>query len=232
MSDVGHGWRPAKVAGTLALALVAAGTLLAGSGCNIVGFAGAMIDTYRRSSTKTIKEEYDGLRGKSFGVIVTGDRVLQGSYPTLLPRLQARITDRLANSTLTGVSGVVPPVMMLEFQLTNASWSTWNYAKVAAELGVERLVIVEVHEYRLNEPGNSFTWEGLIAARVSVVEADGPMPTEFSFTKDVSVRYPDKGGLTPEDSNEQQVQAVLEGRFIDRVTWLFYEHEEPYYPEY
>ncbi len=215
------------------VASVAAAMLLVGtSGCNFVGFAGAMVETYRRSSTKTVKAEYDGLREKSYGVIVTGDRVLQGSYPTLLPRLQARITDRLADPNLTGVKGVVPPVLMLEFQLTNSTWSTWNYEKVANELGVERLIIVEMYEYRLNEPGNSYTWEGVATARVNVVEADGPMPTEFSFTKDVSVRYPDKPGFTPDDLNQQQVQSVLEGRLIDRVTWLFHDHEEPYYPDY
>lgn len=203
------------------------------SGCILAAAAGGMAESYKRSSTRSVAGEYDGLRGKSFGVIVTGDRVLQGQFPTLFPRLMGRMVERLIDpANAVGATGVVPPIAMIEFQLTNPDWIAWSYPRLAEHLGVERIIVIEVLGYRLNEPGNAYLWDGLAAARIGVVEADGSSPTEFAFTKTVQVPYPSESGLGPADINEQQVQAGLEQRLIDRASWLFYEHQEPFYPEY
>lgn len=191
-----------------------------------------MIESYRRSSTHAIAEEYDGLRGHSFAVIVTGDRVLQGSYPTLFPRMTQAVTERLRDPALTGVTGFVPAIAILEFQLSHPDWGTWTYERLAEEFGVQRLVVVEMYEYRLNETGNAYLWDGMAGAKVGVVESDGGLPNEFAFSKDLAVKYPNKTGMGPQDLTQAQVQGQLEKRFIDRVTWLMYEHQEPYYPEY
>lgn len=210
-----------------------ASALGAGPGCNIVGFGGAMIETYKRGSTHAIEAEYDGLTEKSFAVIVTGDRVLQGSYPTLFTRLTSRFTERLVTSQKeVGASGFVPPLSIIEFQLLNPNWVAWNHEKVAQELGVDRLIVVEVYDYRLNEIGNSYLWDGTAAARVGVFEIEDADSPDFAFKKEIQVRFPSEQGLGPADVPENQVQAGLEKRFVDRVTWLFYEHQEPYYPEY
>lgn len=218
-------------------ALIAAASVvglsgLTGSGCVIGAFIGGMAESYRRSSTYAVAAEYDGLQGKSYAVAVYGDRVLQGSQPTLLPRLTNRISLRLADSSLTGASGFVPAQAVLELQFANPDWAGWSYERLAEEFGVDRLIVVEIYEYRLNEPGNAYLWDGLIAAKVGVVEADGPIPNEFSFSKDIQVRFPNETGMGPSDFTRQQVQAGVEQRFVDRVTWLFYEHQEAYYPEY
>jgi hypothetical protein len=214
-------------------ALLLAAASLAMSGCVLAAAAGGMAESYKRSSTHAVAGEYDGLTGKTFGVIVTGDRVLQGQYPTLFPRLMGRMIERLIDpANNVGASGVVPPIAMIEFQLTNPDWVAWSYPRLAEHLGIERIIVIEVLDYRLNEPGNAYLWDGLAAARIGVVEADGSTPTEFAFTKTVQVPYPTEKGMGPADINEQQVQAGLEQRLIDRASWLFYEHQEPYYPEY
>jgi len=215
----------------LAAVVVGAGGL-AGSGCVVGAFIGGMAESYRRSSTYAVAAEYDGLEGKSFAVAVYGDRVLQGSQPTLLPRLTNRITLELAQPARTGVSGFVPPQAVLELQFANPDWAGWSYERLAEEFGVDRLIVVEIYEYRLNEPGNAYLWDGLIAAKVGVVEADGPIPGEFSFSKDIQVRFPNETGMGPSDFTRSQVQAGVEQRFVHRVTWLFFEHQEAYYPEY
>lgn len=215
------------------LAAVVSGLGLLGSGgCAIGALFGGMAESYKRSSTRAVAAEYDGLRGHSFAVIVTSDRVLQGMYPTLMARLTSRITERLVDPKLTGITGFVPPILVLEFQLSNPDWPTWTYDRVAAEFEVERLIVVELQDYRLNEPGNAYLWDGVAAGRVGVIEADAEMADEFAFAKDIQVRYPDRDGVGPQDMTQQQVQGQLEKRFVDRVTWLMYEHQEPYYPEY
>lgn len=219
-------WGRIAVAGGLAV------LALAGGGCSIGALIGGMAESYRRSSTYAVAAEYDGLQGKSFAVVVYGDRVLQGSNPTLLPRLTNRISLRLADPALTGASGFVPAQAVLEMQFAHPDWAGWSYERLSEEFGVERLIVVEIYEYRLNEPGNAYLWDGLIAAKVGVVEADGPIPNEFAFSKDIQVRFPNETGMGPQDFNRGQVQAGVEQRFVDRATWLFYEHQEAYYPEY
>lgn len=207
-------------------------TLGSAPGCVVAAAVGGMAESYKRGSTHAVAADYTGLRGKSFAVIVSSDRVLQGNFPTLLPRMTSRITERLASYTETGVTGFVPAIAILEFQFSHPDWVTRTYDQLCEEFGVERLIVVDMYEYRLNEPGNPYLWDGVAAARVGVVEADGPLRGEFSYSKEIQVHYPDKKGMGPQDVGQAQVQSQLEHRFVDRVTWLMYVHQEPYYPEY
>ena len=203
------------------------------SGCVAAALVGGMAESYKRTSTRAVAAEYLGLSGKSFAVIVSGDRMLQGQFPTLFPRIMDRTVARLIfPEHAVGATHVVPPIAMMEFQLSNPDWVAWSYPRLAEHLGVERLIIIEVLEYRLNEPGNSYLWDGLAIASVGVVESDGYNPTEFAFSKTVQVTYPSEAGQGQADLPESQVRAGLEQRLLDRITWLFYEHQEPYYPEY
>lgn len=226
--------RPKNIAraGPFSLAMLAA-CALALPGCNILAFAGLAAENYKRSSTHAVAPEYDNLRGHAVAVIVTGDRVLQGSNPTLFTKMTSRATERLVeNKDIIGITGFVPPLALTEFQISHPSWVAWGYDRLAEELGVTRLIVVEMYEYRLTEIGNQYLWDAMAAARVGVIESDGFTPGEFVFRKDIQVRFPDESGIGPEDFPMVQVQANLDKRFIDRVTWLFYEHQEPYYPDY
>ena len=104
--------------------------------------------------------------------------------------------------------------------------------ELAKELGVERLIVVEVIEYRLTEPGNQYLWDGVAAGTVGVIEADTSISDEFAFEKSVRVTFPDKQGYGPSDFSRQELTTALALRFLDRVTWPFYNHQEPYYPKY
>lgn len=217
----------------LLLASLACLSALAMQGCNIVAAAGVLAENYKRSSTHAVDAEYDGLRDKSVAVIVTGDRVLQGSFPTLYAKMSSRITERLIeNRAIIGITGFVPPLALAEFQITNPQWGAWGYDRLAEELGVDRIIIVEMYEYRLTEAGNQYLWDAMAAARVGVIERDGLTPSEFAFRKEIQVRFPDDKGMGPDDLAMDQVQGNIDLRFVDRVSWLFYEHQEPYYPDY
>ena len=64
-------------------------------GCGAVGFGGAMIESYRRQSTKAVEREYAGLTGKNFAVVVCADRSIQGEYPDMVVWLTSKLTERL-----------------------------------------------------------------------------------------------------------------------------------------
>jgi hypothetical protein len=103
---------------------------------------------------------------------------------------------------------------------------------LAKELGVDRLIFVDVHEFRLTDPGNQYLWAGLASGSVSVWEADSALSDSAACTESISTKYPTKEqALGPQDMPRSNVQMVLAKKFIDRVAWLFYTHDEPNMPE-
>ncbi|HVZ94339.1 MAG TPA: hypothetical protein VG797_07505 [Phycisphaerales bacterium] len=203
------------------------------AGCWIPLAIGGMVESYKKDSTHSVEGEYTGLRGKTYAILVMTDRIILGNFPTIIGRFAAQATDRLTSENAKiGATGAVPAAWVMEFQLANPAWTSWTYDRIMDELGVERLVVIDITEYRLQEPGNSYLWDGVTSARVGVVEKEASIPGEFDFKKDVRVAFPNKKGIGPQDMSREVVQGQLDRRLLDRVTWLFYEHQEPYYPEY
>lgn len=202
----------------------------AGSGCALIGFGAMAFDEYKKSGTHIEKAAYTGLGDKNFAVLVTADRMIQASYPEVVPQMATSISSRLAEQVKA--AGYVPGERVLSYQYNNPSWSAKSYGEIAAELGVERLVIVDIQEFRLNDPGNRYIWDGVAAATVGVVEADGPFPDDLTHEHFVHVTFPDTGGYGPEDYSRVEMLSVLKSRFVNRATWPFYDAEVPNDPKY
>jgi len=193
-----------------------------------------MAESYRKDSTKEVEAIYTGLAAKSFAVVVTADRMIEADHPGITDRLAAKISERLSSPTnIPAASGVVPSKQVLRYLYDNPGWPAKSLSDLAAGLGkVDRLIYVQLTEYRLNDPGNAYEWDGVAAGTISVIECDGPSPDDFAFERTISVKFPSKRGLNPDQASASQVTTALSLRFIDRVSWLFYNHQEPYYPEY
>jgi len=205
---------------------VALSACLAGlAGCAALGFAAAAVEEAKSRQPKDVEAEYDGLRGKTFAVVVTADRVTQGDHPNVVPAVTTAVNEVLAAEA--GASGYIPSNSLLAYLYENPRWVALPPGELANELGVERLVVIDLQEYRLNEPGNRYLWSGVATGIVSVAEADGPVPNEYAYQDSVSVSFPDDTGFGREDFTADQVQVVLLRRFVDRVSWLFYDHVEP-----
>lgn len=200
---------------------------LAAAGCEVVG---VMAASYQATGTHEVYAEYQGLDGESFAIFIAADRTIQAQNPRLIPRLTTSITAQLV--TNTGATGYVPAALVLDYTFNNPSWPAKPYGELAEELGVGRLIVIDLYEHRLNERGNSYLWDGVIAGNIGVVEADGPFPNDYAYTKGVAVRFPDQGGYGPDDYTADQILAVLERRFTNRAAWLFYDHEEDNVPDY
>jgi hypothetical protein len=201
------------------------------SGCEAIGF---MAESYKRGSTHEIKAEYTGMEGKSFAVVVTADRIIEADHPGIVDRLCTKITERLSNSgNVPRAGGFVPSVQVLRYLYDNPAWPAHSLSDLGKDLGgVERLIYIELNEYRLHDPGNPYEWDGVATGRVTVVELDGISPDTFAFEKTITVKYPDKKGADVNQLGGSAVTSALSLRFIDRASWLFYNHQEPYYPDY
>lgn len=201
------------------------------AGCSAVGGA---IENYRRSTTKTVAAEYAGLEGKSFAVVIVADRTIQAEHPGLVEYLESNITQRLAQPANTPRAGAfAPPDEVMHYLYNNPSWNSRTRVELAKGLGgAQRLVLIEINEFRLHEPGNAYEWDGVASGTVGVFEIDSARPEDYAFQRSVNVKFPDKKGYGPNELAQSAVQSALALRFIDRASWLLYTHEEPYYPEY
>lgn len=210
------------------LLLTLVSMLVVQTGCIVGAAIGGMAASYEATGSSLVFSEYQGLEDKTYAVIVTAPRSIQGEYPRLVSSLTNAISTRMANANETVLAaGFVPGPRVLEFQYTTPQWTAWSYEELLEHFGVERLIVVDLYEFRLREPGNRYVWNGIVASRVGVVEADTGAPNEFVFTRELRIRYPDDGGYTAADFTQQHVQTTLMDRFANRVSWLFFDHEEP-----
>jgi hypothetical protein len=194
-------------------------------GCIIPAAIGGMAESYQRTGTSEIPAEYTGISGKSFAVVVSGSRMMEGEHPGLTARLIQRINDRLILNA--NPSYAIPSGDLLTVLYNTPQWPAMTRGEVAEMLGVERLVVVEVIEYTLHEPGNQYVWDGVGSVLVSVYETDSGMPDDPTYEKAIRVTFPDARGFMRTDLPESAVTTELSNRLVNRVSWLFYDHEEP-----
>lgn len=194
-------------------------------GCVIPAAIGGMAESYHRTGSSEIPAEYTGISGKSFAVVVSGSRMMEGEHPGLTARLIQRINDRLILNA--NPSYAIPSGDLLTVLYNTPQWPAMTRGEVAEMLGVERLVVVEVIEYTLHEPGNQYVWDGVGSVLVSVYETDSGMPDDPTYEKAIRVTFPDARGFMRTDLPESAVTTELSNRLVNRVSWLFYDHEEP-----
>ncbi len=210
------------VAVTLGLASAMA---ILGNGCVLGQLVGGMAASAQRSGSHNVPAKYAGLRDTTFAVIVAADRNIQSEHPDMMILTTKEITRRLSSEA--GASGVLPADEVLRFQFQNPSWVMSPHRELAERLGVDRLIILEIEEFNLHDPGNSYIWAGVAAGVVSVIDPTQPFGGEQVFREPVMVRFPDHEGMSVDQVPGQAVAQTLVSRLSDRVSWKFYDHEEP-----
>jgi hypothetical protein len=206
--------------------LSGAAVMLAGaSGCGAASFLGGMASNSDRAGEKTVQAEYTKLTGKSFAVVVAADRSISGEFPDIVPLLTREMTKRIAENS--DASAMVPADDILRFQYQRPGWVAMSPRDLAKELEVDRLIFVDLHDYSLTDPGNSYVWNGSATGVVNVLEVENSRTGEFAFKKSIRVKFPDKDGMSPYQIPQAAVATELARRFINRASWAFYQHEEP-----
>lgn len=211
------------------LAATVAAPLALLAGCAALGMAGAVAESAHQAGSTRYPAEYAGLAGVSYAVVVAADRTAQNEFPALTPSLMQRIDALIASSA--GASGHIPGDEVTRYLANHPQWTTWPRSELPKALEVDRVVFVEVNEFRTNLPGNEYVWDGLAWASVSVIEAGGQADAT-PFRKDIRVKFPDQTNVTSANMDRTAVASVLVKRLTDRVSWLFFEHVEPNSIEY
>jgi hypothetical protein len=201
------------------------------AGCQLVG---GMASAYQRNTPRTVEAEYDGLTGKSFAVLAVADRAIQAEHPQLVEETMRRATKALSQpANFPKPAGFVNAEEVIKFAYRLPSWPAKEASFLATELGgVDRIIVIEVLEFRLNEPGNTYEWAGIAGGTVTIYEVDTQTPETPAYTTTFNVDYPDQKGFGPDTLPRAAVATELLRRMIDRSTWPMLRHQEAYDPDY
>lgn len=210
------------------VALIAA---LAPTGCAIPQLLGGMMQNEEYQKRIEVLADYDGLDDQTVAVVVVTDMATLYEYPDLALKISSGVSGRLAENVPGLHSKVLDPRYILQWQYRTPQWDALPYGEIAVQLNVDRVVFIDIYEYRLNPPGNYWQWEGVCGANIGIIEQDSIDPDMFATTYNIAVEFPGITGLGRESASAQQIETGLLADFIKKTSWLFYDHIEPKYPD-
>ena len=203
----------------LALALVV--PMLAG--CELAGFTAHGL--FGGPKSRKVEARYRDLEGRSVAVMVAADSHLVYLYPRAASAI-TRVTSRQINEHVPEAR-VKSPYEVIDYKRANGHWYALPYSELLEALGVERLVLIDLLEYRTREPGNRYVFQGVATGNVLVIAADGEDPDNAEFEDVVQVEFPDHGskvGTVEGHIDEEAVQVGLVQLFGRQVARLFHDH--------
>ncbi|MFK7788130.1 MAG: hypothetical protein AB8C95_01385 [Phycisphaeraceae bacterium] len=172
-----------------------------------------------------VKGQYMDLPNRSVAVVVSMSDYAEFNHPTA----KTTITEEMVRRIQTNVPGVTltSPKQILQWQRDNPYWATRPPSMMIKQLKVDRLILVEIGEYRTHEPGDKYVLRGIISASVNIVEAEAEDPDNFgaSFTQNVMYPEPNESKIGRVGSDEALIEARTQIRFCETAAGLFYDHQ-------
>ena len=202
---------------------------LLNGGCVFANAAGVMAYNMELEKKIEVLAEYDGLRNETVAVLVHADHLILYEHPKLVANVAVNVGRRIQQN-VEGVK-VLDPSITLDWTYHTPGWVGMPHSEIIDELGVDRLVWVEIYEFRLHPPGNRWIWEGMATATVGIVEGDGFDPDSFSEHWDISDEFPKIKQLGRESATQQSIETGLMAVFVRKIAWIFYDHIEEKYPD-
>ena len=192
------------------------------SGCEVFGYVAQGVTP--KPSPMLVKAEYHGLQNQKVAVLVDANQQLLFEQPLAQLEVGEVISRRLAGN-VPGIT-VIDARQVVDFQNRNIYWTTIPYSQIAQRLGVTRLVLVELTDYRLHEPGNVNVWRGVISGNIAVAEVDGPRPDDLVYDAPVSVAYPPDKPLGVLKSDQRTMRLATLDLFSRAAAGKFYDFRE------
>ena len=196
--------------------------LLLGSALLLTGCSGA------RSMTQEVidvKAQYTDQDNRSVALVVSMSDFTEFNHPGA----KQAVTEEMVRRIKANVPGVTltSPSDVLQWQQDNPYWATRPPSMLINQLKVERLVLVEIGEYRTHEPGDKHVLRGVISASVNIVEAEADDPDNFgaSFTKNTMYPEPGESKIGRVGDDEAVIEVRTQIRFCESAAGLFYDHQ-------
>lgn len=215
--------RMSRLKSLAVMSLAMGGCVIASIGLGGCDAAAVMMDTYERTKIVEVPAEYRGLENHTTAVLLDAPMDIQyeysGAVPVMTELVSLGISRHVPNARVLATRDV------LRFQNANVYWPMMDYSEVANALNADRLVIIDLIEYRLFEQGNSYYWDGRAIADVHVYEAEKPDVTHMPFSKRIVSRFPYESAVGRDQARQADVQLGLQADFCQRIVWLFHNYE-------
>ncbi len=167
--------------------------------------------------------EYLELTHQRVAVMVAADAHTLYAYPDAPLHMVKAVTGQIAGNA-PDVTNTVPD-QVIRFQKENPYWTNLRYSELIKKMAVDKIVLIDVVEYRTHEPGNTHVWHGLITANIGVIDASAADPDNFAYYNTVSVRFPDKSTVGVVDADDESIQLGMLLLFSRKAGGLFYDHQ-------
>ncbi len=191
-------------------------------GCNILQYGQYVISS--DTPTVLVKAEYCRLENERVAVLADVPIGVLYSFPGARLNLCEVVSTELSKR-ISGIY-VVPAKQIIGFQRRNIYWNTKTYSQLAGELGVTRIILLEVSSYRTHEPGSADLYRGVIASSVGVAETDGSRPNDMAYRSIVSVSFPEYTSLPIPNTTSATVEKEMLKMFGAKVVGKFADHKE------
>ncbi len=205
------------------LMLITLAVLLSLTGCNVVGWAGQVLGGDPEKMVN-VTAEYRGLDNQTVAVLVDADNATLFQFPNARLEVCAALTQKIAGN-VPGVK-TIDPVQIVDFQDRNIYWNTATYSNLAKRLGATRLVLVDLTDYRIHEPGNVHQYRGVINANLRVAETDSTHPNDAAYATQVSVAYPPHRREGLPNADPVTLRKATLDLFSLSAGGKFYDHKE------
>ncbi len=201
--------------------MIVAGSLLAAAwltsaGCEAIGFVGEAVDSEQEVE---FVARYTGLNGKRVAVLIDAPLDAQYQHPRAVPGLCEFISAGLREAC-EGAQ-IMPSNYVVAYQANNVYWYTMDIEDIAKALNVERIVMVDLVEYRLLAPGNSYLWDGVIVGDINIYETDSLDPNAIAFRERIKARFPSMDGVRRDQYPESTIEQGLQIKFAQDSVNLF-----------
>ncbi len=193
-------------------------------GCQELGWV--IQSVFDNEQKVMVKAAYPGLQDRKVAVLVSADDVVAMRYPQA-PDEIGRGVSRAVTAELPGTH-LLTPDQIDTFTDTHKSWVSMPRSDVAKQLDVQRVVTIDLHEYRTREAGNAHIWLGVVKATIDVYEADGSEPDASIYRSIIEIVHPENQsvGAGVLNSDDRTIELGMVKQFSTMAAHLFADHVE------
>jgi hypothetical protein len=194
--------------------------LMGGFSLSSCGFMGAAEE---QQNGKQVDATYKGLDDKTLAIVVYTDMATTLEYPDARKEISAFLTAQF-HQNMPKVR-LVNYMDVIHWQDDTQGWEKLPEKDIGTHFSVDRVLYIELLDYRTREPGGLNLLRGRIQATAAVFEVDMPAPAAV-WQQAFDVYWPDP---MPEDvlhGNDDTVRKRVLEEFSDQVVGCFYDHKK------
>jgi hypothetical protein len=204
---------------------------LASSGCGAVGAV-----AYKLQGPTVVKPAYNGFKGQTVAVMAWADRDLRIEHSALQLDVSQGVYEKLRKSQRNGADELAgtkfpraaAPDAMVRFLYDNPRYDGDSIPEIAPQLGVNRLIYLEVEDFSTQSEEVPELFRGHLSALLRVIEVAPDGTAKVAFQDRVQAVWPEGGPSEGRPDLGERVTYIgtLEA-FTTAVAQKFISYERP-----